>query len=261
MEGLREVSDPARAESLLAGLASQFLAAIPEHPNADDLVGPFAQQTFWAHRLGDDTLVRRRLRAIVGELLDETHGALAVAASPLHLTPFGQAANITGFSPQSCRRIADFLQQPRVVGDGSLADLGSALLRALGTLPEQTHQNLRKVLLRKSSPVAVKPDDFVPVLNSWLGGFPLEHIFAELPYVLRSTRRPKIHAWLDGSSDASAWNAEFDKFVDFTTAVVEGFLPWLMRACGRLSTFTGRWATEIPWKEWADKLESRVDPA
>src|SRR6266478_3255652 len=72
--------------------------------------------------------------------LDSTDGALAMAASPLRLTQFGQAANATGFSPQSCRRIAAFLQAKRVVGDGdltALAALASDLLRALGTLPEQ----------------------------------------------------------------------------------------------------------------------------
>ena len=183
-----------------------------------------------------------------------------MAASPLHLTPFGQAANGTGFSPQSCRRIAAFLRQNRLVKDETLTNLASDLLHALGTLPEQTHQDLRKVLSTSSSRFSVKPTDFQRVLDSWLSDTPLEYIFAALPYVERSKRIPRIQAWLFGSSNASVWDTEFDKFVDFTRAVFVGFLPWLMQACGRLSTYTGGWAIEIPWSQWAEKLDSRADP-
>jgi len=263
LETLTEASAPEREESLVAGLASQFMAAIPENPDVDNLVNPFAKRTFLAHRLGNDALIRSKLTAIESDLLDETHGALAMTASPLRLTPFGQAANATGFSPQSCRQIATFLQQSRGRGGATLTDLAnlaSNLLSALGTLPEQTYQDLRKVLKTQSSRFSVKPNDFQRVLESWLSGRPLEYIFAELPYVVRSTRKPKIQAWLSGSSEASGWNAEFDKFVDFTNAVFGGFLPWLMRACGGLSMFTGGWATQIPWGQWADRLESRIDP-
>jgi helicase len=260
LEVLTETSATARVEPLIAGLASQFMAAIPENPDADNLVYPFAKQTFLAHRLGNDALLRGKLTAVVSDLLDETHDALAMAASPLHLTPFGHAANATGFSPQSCRRIAAFLQRNRVVGDGTLTDLASDLLRELGTLSEQTHHDLRKVILAKGSLFPVKPNDFERVLDSWLGGTPLQYIFAALPYVLRSKRTPKIQVWLSGSSNAVGWNGEYDKFVDFIRAVFGGFLPWLMRACGRLSTYTGGWATQVPWSQWADDLENRVDP-
>jgi helicase len=263
LEVLSEVSVPAREESLSAGLASQFMAAIPENPEVDNLVDVFAKQMFLTHRLGSSALIHHQLTAIASDLLDETHGALAMVASPLHLTPFGQAANATGFSPQSCRQIAAFLRQNRVWGEATLtnlAQLASDLLRALGTLPEQTHQDLRKVLKSRSSRVAVKPEDFQRVLDSWLGGRPLEYIFAELPYVERSKRTPRIQPWLNGSSEASGWNAEFDKFVDFIRAVCGDFLPWLMRACGRLSMYTGGWAMQVPWSEWADELEKRNDP-
>ena len=172
LEVLTETSIPTHVEPLIAGLASQFMAAIPENPNADNLVDPFAKRTFWAHRLGNDALIRRRLTAIVNDLLDETHGALAMAASPLHLTPFGQAANVTGFSPQSCRQISAFLRQNRLVKDETLTNLASDLLHALGTLPEQTHQDLRKVLTTSSSRFSVKPTDFQHVLDSWFSEHP-----------------------------------------------------------------------------------------
>ncbi len=140
---------PAREEPLMAVLASQFMAAIPENPDAEHLAERFAKQTFVAYRRGSDTAIRQQLTAIADNLVDETYGALARAASPLQLTPFGKAANATGFSPQSCRRIAAFLQEKHVV-DG-LTDLADDLLRALGTLPEQTHQDLRKVLSTQRS--------------------------------------------------------------------------------------------------------------
>jgi len=261
LEGFTEV--PAREESLNAALASQFIAAIPENPEVDNLVEMFAERMFLTHRLGSSTSICQQLTAIANDLLDETQGALAMVASPLHLTPFGQAANATGFCPQSCRQITAFLRQNRRWDEATLtnlAQLASDLLRALGTLPEQTHQDLRKVLKSSSSRFAVKPDDFQDVLESWLGGRSLEYIFAQLPYVRRSKRTPRIQAWLNGSSEASGWNAEFDKFVDFIRAVCGDFLPWLMRACGRLSVYTGGWATQVPWSEWADELEKRNDP-
>jgi len=99
------------------------------------------------------------------------------------------------------------------------------------------------------------------VLDLWLGGAPLEHIFAALPYVLRSSKQPKIQAWLAGADNASGWDTEFDKFVDFTGAVLGGYLPWLMRACGWLSTYVGGWATQVEWRQWAERLESRTEPA
>jgi helicase len=263
LESLTEASAPASEESLHGGLAAQFMAAIPENPEINNLVEAFAEQMFLTHRLSSSDWIHHQLTEIANDLLNETNGALAVAASPLHLTPFGQAANATGFSPQSCRQIAAFLRQNRTWGATTLtnlAELASDLLRALGTLPEQTHQDLRKVLKSRSSRVAVKPDDFQRVLDSWLGGVPLEYIFADLPYVLRSTRTPRIQAWLSGSSEASGWNAEFDKFVDFIRAVFGDFLPWLMRACARLSMYTGGWSTQVPWGEWADNLERRIEP-
>src|SRR5919108_770604 len=135
---------------------------------------------------------------------------------------------------------------------------------ASGRFPKRAPppRHLRAALIDHagSSRFAVKPEDFQHVFDSWLGGRPLEYIFAELPYVLRSRRTPRIQAWLNGSSEASGWNAEFDKFVDFVRAVCGDFLPWLMRACGRLSMYTGGWATQVPWSGWADELEKRNDP-
>ena len=259
LEGAEAAFALAREEPLMAVLASQFMAAIPENPDAEHLAERFAKQTFVAYRRGSDTAIRQQLTAIADNLVDETYGALARAASPLQLTPFGKAANATGFSPQSCRRIAAFLQEKHVVDE--LTGLADDLLRALGTLPEQTNQDLRKVLSTQRSRFPVKPNDFRQVLDLWLGGAPLEHIFAVLPYVLRSSKQPKIQAWLAGADNASGWDTEFDKFVDFTGAVLGGYLPWLMRACGWLSTYVGGWATQVEWRQWAERLESRTEPA
>jgi len=261
LERFAETSPHAQTENLVAELASQFMAAIPENSNNDQLMDAFAERTFFAHRLGDSAVLHRRLIPIVNDLLDGTHEAFATVASPLRLTPFGQAANATGFSPQSCRRLVAFLRAPRIADQSDLVVLASDLLRGFGTLTEQTNPHLRKVLSAPKSHFVVKPDDFQSVLHAWLADTPLEAIFATLPYVQRSKRAPAIHAWLDGSSNAAGWDVEFDKFVEFTRTVFGGFLPWLMRACGRLSLHTGGWGMQIPWKQWAEQLERRLEPA
>jgi helicase len=243
----------------MAVLASQFMAAIPENPETENLPEVLAKKTFLAHRLGDDTLIRERLTTIADDLQDESREAIATATSPLQLTPFGKLANETGFSPESCRHITHFLREDYAVEE--LAGLTGTLLRTLGTLPEQPHRDLKKVLTTKGSRFCVKPNDFEQVFASWIAGKPQEYIFASLPYVQRSSRKPKIAEWLDGSISAANWDAEFDKFVDFIATVCQVFLPWLMRACRRLHEHAGGWSTQVDWSLWANMVENGVDSA
>ena len=51
---------------------------------------------------------------------------------------------------------------------------------------------------------------------------------------------------------------EFGKFIRFHT-VLGGYLPWLMRACGWLRTSVGGLAAQIAWRQWAERLESRME--
>src|SRR5205823_848229 len=103
----------------------------------------------------------------------------------------------------------------------------------------------------------LRSDDFERVIQLWLSGQPLESIFAQLPYLHRSSRRSAIDAWLLGQS--SAWDTEFDKFTDFVSAVFGSFLPWLMHACEALSVYVGGSTIVASWRHWADLVEHGVD--
>lgn len=243
-------------EELIAVMASQFLAAIPENPDCDDLATQFAQFSLCAQQERGEARLRRVLEATEKSLLDETRGALATAASPLRLTALGNAANATGFSPDSCRRIAEFLGQD---GEYSvLPDLASDLLTALGTLPEQPNIGLRKVLTTRGSKFPVKPADFANVISAWLSGEARENIFGDLPYTQRSSIRPRVEEWLAGAQ-APKWDEVFDKFVEFNKAVLEEYLPWLMWACNGLSKFVGGWSVDVTWNQWIQMMEVGVD--
>lgn len=240
-------------ETLLSALASQFMAAIPESPNSRDLARQFAEATLWGIRQPRAPLVKETVTRIEASLLDPSDGALAAAASPIRLTPLGEAANVTGFSPVSCRRILKFLRNPDNSGD--VVAVSAKLLRALGTLPEQSNGNLRKALTVKGSRFCVKGEDLDSVLDLWLKRTSREKIFASLPYVQRSSIKPPIEEWIKGWNQTSKWDAEFDKFTDFIGSVIEGFLPWLMRSCHRLCPHVGGWAIAVPWLLWAESME------
>ena len=257
-------------------LASQFMAAIPENPDIENIEALFSRSLFASYRIGSDNQTNEILNEIRISLEDETQGALAKAHSPLRLTDFGQQANKTGFSPDSCRRIVLVLQSSPPYQTENLFDLlgeesfnltrllvstASKLLRELGTLPEQPNHDLKKALSgTKVRRLRVKPEDFENVLTLWLEGEYEEIIFSELPSVKRSKakERPSINQWIGGTSEISDWDAEFDRFTDLISAVFINFLPWLMRACDYLSTISQDWSTNINWQEWADMVEKGV---
>jgi helicase len=245
-------------ETLLSALASQFMAAIPENPNSHDLARHFAGAMLSGKSQARGPLVMESVARIQASLLDPTDGAFAAAASPLRLTPLGEAANTTGFSPNSCRRIVKFLRKRDNSGD--LVAVSAKLLRNLGTLPEQTNSGLKKVLTAKSSRFCVKPEDFGPLIELWLQGTSRESIFASLPYVQRSSIKPRIEDWLKGSKGNSGWDPVYDNFTDFISSVVEGFLPWLMRSCRRLGPHVGGWAEKVEWLQWAEIIETAGSP-
>jgi helicase len=241
-------------ESLLSALASQFMAAIPENPDSHDLARYFAGAMLSGKSPARGPVVMETVARIEAALLDPTDGAFAAAASPLRLTPLGEAANTTGFSPNSCRRIVKFLRNRDNSGD--LVAVSAKLLRNLGTLPEQTNGGLKKVLTAKSSRFCVKPEDFDSLIELWLQGTSREGMFASLPYVQRSSIKPAIEDWLRGSKGNSGWDPVYDNFTDFISSVVEGFLPWLMRSCRRLSSYVGGWAEMAEWLQWAEIMET-----
>lgn len=244
-------------EPELAELASQFMAAIPVAPTVDDLPATFAAVSFFAHRNGDVTSLRRILERIRTNLLDAASGALATAASPLQLTPFGVAANTSGFSPFSCREIRAFLSG--AVEDVEIVSISTILLQKMGTLPEQSCSRLRKMFSGKSTRFCVKEEDLSQLIAAWLSGEELEQMFARLPFVQRSSRSPTIEEWLEGDKPGTTWDTTFDQFIDLVSSTFVGFLPWLMHACGRLSTIADGWSKDVDWLGWGAMMEFGVD--
>jgi len=238
----------------LAVLASQFLASIPENPTSQDLVNEFAKNTLWASRHPEERRVKQTFERIQDSLIDETQGALARAASPLRLTVFGKAANSTGFSPDSCRRIVHFLRQPQ--SEIAIESICVRLLLDFGSFPEQNNRELRKIASNKRAKFRVKAEDISSIIRLLLNGATAEDIFATLPAVRASSIEPRVDRWLVGDADAQKWDEEFDKFAEFVKTVLRDFLPWTLRSCARLKSFAGGWADTVEWDEWAGMFEN-----
>lgn len=254
LSAFESAEDPER-EELVAALASQYLAAIPENPDEAALAETFGRHTLVGARAnGRAELISELIDSIEAELVDPEAGAFAVAASPLQLTPLGEAANHSGFSPQSVRRIISVLhaEQPEI----EIAHLGAFLLRNLGTLPEQPNEKVKQVLTRSTSRYWVKPADFEDVIRGWVNARAVQELFVDLPIVGRSTISPPVDEWLSGATPGPKWDAQFDTFVDFTASTLSGFLPWLMRACETLSGVVGGWSQAVPWRDWAERIEA-----
>ena len=256
LSGLR-VSE---ADPLFAELGSQFLAAIPENPDSDHLEATLGEHMLCASTSSTRSdVIQTALRKIRSELLDDTKGAFAQAASPLQLTQFGKAANGTGFSPNSCRNVLRVIQRLEEATCQELQMLSAYLLRELGQLPEQPNDDVRKVLSNPRSKFCVKPEDFEEVLCMWLNGSSREEIFALLPLNRRSMIRPEVDVWLNGATELLKWEDRFDKFCDFVNYSIKGYLPWLFRACGRLHELLSEPGPSVSWNLWADFIEEGVN--
>jgi helicase len=245
-------------KELDAMVSSQFLAAIPENPNDDSLIESFVASSYAAHRTGGAA----RAADIVGRIgrfvLDPAHGPFATAASPMRLTALGEAANLSGFSPSSCRAILLILD--RLDAPATEADLAASLLSTLADLPEQTNRSLKQVVEKPSSRFCVKPADFASVVAARLLGSSRAATFVALPFVLRSTRSVPISDWSQGRDNTDAWGADFDKFDEFMAQAIESFLPWVLRACGRLQAHSRQeWTHTFAWDDLAGRLEATPD--
>ena len=242
-------------------VGSQLLAAISENPDMEDIASSFHELSF-AYRTDGAGRAAERITKAIEEILDGSEGQpLAVAASPVQLTPFGEAANSGGLSPATARKLRKTL--------GEFSNLGSsrddfivisvALLKSLADVAEQGNPDLRKAVANPKSRPVVKLNDLGLVLHLWLAGESYETIFAELPANRQSKRRPGLQMWLQGVSEDSTWTDQFAKFYDFMSNCVEFFLPWLLRAARPLAEIDGQ--PERPWGEWARFAELGVDSA
>ena len=240
-------------------LGSQLLAAIPERPGLDDVAGSFLRNSFVWQTDGAET-ARIRVNAAFREILETGDGEpLATVASPATLTRFGEAANASGLSPGTAKKLRGELLKFDQAGQGipMLLDISVALLNSLGNVSEQRNSDLRKAVENPRSRPIVRRADFRLLLNDWLEGKSLEGIFAELPSNQRSTRSPNLQTWLQGVPTDSTWNDQFTKFNDFISDCFEFFLPWLLNAADTIAEMDGR--PKRPWPDWARYVELGVD--
>jgi len=261
VSALSVLADDRRGEQVnqvTAALASEFLASVPENSDVDDLAQRFFDNTLVAqHSQVDRSPIKRKLDDLVQNMLDDSEAPLATAASPLQLTGFGRAANATGFSPASCRSMLAFLRED--IADASISNVAASLLRELGRLPEQGFSPLAKRLVNNRIRFCVRPEDLPVVIGQWLTGVTLEDMFVALPTNRRSTRVPKVGEWYEGERGFSDWDGVFDKFVDFTSSVLQQYLPWVMRSCDSIKEVAGGWSLSLDWRLWARLLENGVD--
>ena len=245
-------------EVAVSTVGAQMLAAIRENPEIDDLPRAFHTQSF-AYQTDDAIAAAERIALAYGQVLDDTEGvALAVAASPARLTPFGEATCNSGLSPATARRLRTTLIGLSDHGSSreDLIAIGVTLLKSLADVAEQGNPDLRRINQAKSRPV-VRSDELELVLDSWLSGKWIEEIFSILPTNNRSKRSPRLQTWLEGISEDSTWTDQFAKFSDFISNCLEFFLPWVLRATGLLAEIDGQ--PERPWSEWASYVEFGVD--
>ena len=240
-------------------VGTQLLAAIAENPDDEELDSSFLIRSFANQTDGAD-LAAKRIAQSLQEILDRTNGQpLALAASPVRLTPFGEAANRGGLSPGTARNLRSALGEFTNRGSSrtDLLAISVALLRTLAFVPEQRNPDLRKAVAAKprSRPV-VKLEELELVLSLWLAGESLESIFASIPTYKRSKRHPRLNEWLKGLSKDSSWNDTFAKFHDFISQCFEFFLPWILRASQPMAEIDGE--QEKPWSEWARFVENGV---
>ena len=247
------------SEVAASTIGSQLLAAISENPGAEDLASSFSKLSF-AYRTDGAIAAEERINQAFDEILDESEGQpLAVAASPVQLTPFGVAANSGGLSPGTARKLRKALIAFSDEGSSrdDLINLGVRLLKELADVPEQSNPDLRKAVVNPRSHPIVRLDELELVLDLWLGGESLENIFATLPSTQRSRRRPGLQLWLGGVPEDSTWTDQFAKFYDFMSNCVAFFLPWVFRAARPLAEIDNQPAR--PWGEWAQFTELGLD--
>lgn len=249
-QGWSETPEPAQ-QLLAAAFGSQLLACIGEHPETDDIVDELVDSSY-ASRCGGTRALRNVLKKTLTGILDESAagGAFAVANSPVRLTQVGKAANRSGFSPDSCRLMLEFLDQDSF-DDGP--SLYAGLLRQFHGIPEQSSDALRKICLGGRHLNPVKDGDLESILTDLLNGMDLREVFERLPARRKSKAQP------------DSVEAQFEEFVSLVDSVVANFLPWLLRGLGNLADFGSFEAAMTDWSEMAraieQKLNERADPA
>jgi helicase len=234
---------PSVQQHLEATFSSQLLACIDEHPDVEDVVSDLVAASY-AGATDGEANIRRVLDASVAEIMDGTQfgGALAVRNSPIRLTEFGQAANLSGFSPHTCRRMVEFLSAD-AFEEGPL--LLTKILEEFHDIPEQSNDVLRKIFSGMNHKNVLTSRNLEGMLRELLTPIDRRMVFENL----RSAK---------SKAKADTVETMFEDFVAFVDAVVGNFLPWLLRGLEIISPYGSETASDIKWTGMARDIESRL---
>lgn len=232
--------------SIRSVFSSQLLASIQENPGEDDIVGLLSSATY-AVRDSLAGSIRELLHESLQGLLDSTRagGALAVMNSPVRLTPVGQAANLSGFSPDSARKMVEYLADPSPRPEG--IELLEQLLFVFSDLDEQQNYLWKKVVNQPQQRHPLKPGDMQVVLAKLSRGQDMRNVFEELPARVRARARGRVN---EDNVDK-----QFDQFVSLIDSLVYGFLPWLLRGLSVFAPFGNEAGRTVNWAQLAIEVE------
>ncbi|MCE9732348.1 DEAD/DEAH box helicase [Pectobacterium sp. IFB5596] len=235
-----EISEQGQ-QLLESTFSSQLLACIGEHPQVDDIVSELTEASYAGQTDGEDN-VRRILSETLIRILDDKQpgGAMAVMNSPVRLTEFGRAANLSGFSPDTCRLMVQFLSEESFESDGALY---SELLRRFNSVPEQSNDTLRKIFSGASHRNVLKAGNLEEMLNNLLLRMDLREVFE----LLRSKK---------SKAQPDTVETMFEEFVSFLNGVVGNFLPWILRGLEKLSEYGSAEAAATNWSDMAKDIEA-----
>lgn len=241
-EGFSAESQTTR-QLLEATFGSQLLACIGENPQSEDVVTEFAAASYAHYSTGDDNL-KSIFNAALIDLLDGSRpgGALAVANSPVRLTEFGASANLSGFSPSTCRLMVQYLAQENFLSGPALY---ANLLRTFKDVPEQANEVLRKVLSGAKHKNVVKDEKLEQLLSNLISPIDIRTTFERLRDPKSKARPETVDTW-------------FEDFISFVDSVVGNFLPWILRGLQALSAHGSEAARQVEWAEIARSIEARL---
>lgn len=226
-----------------ATFSAQLLACIAEHPQAENIVSELVDASYAGQTDGEDN-IQRILSETITSILDDKQvgGAMAVMNSPIRLTDFGHAANLSGFSPFTCRLMFQFLSGKNFKSGGALY---SELLGLFNNVPEQPNETLRKIFSGSSHRNVLRADNLEDMLANLLLRMDLRTVFE----LLRSK---------NSKAQPDTVETMFEEFVSFLNSVVGNFLPWLLRGLERLSKFGSEEAAAINWSNMAKDIEAAL---
>lgn len=232
-----------KQQAVASVVGAQLLAAIAENPLQENLGSAFSTSTY-ASVNQFNNYINDIVNFSISQLLDGSRpgGALATMNSPIVLTPLGQAANQTGFSPNSVHQFVSYLSrfQNENFGRATVVEI----LEYFSGIPEQPSPLWKKITTNPKHKFPLKINDTTFVLEKLFGRQDLREIFDALPARAKSKAQPKYV------------EKQFDQFVALVDMLMSGFLPWMLRALETLSPFGSEHARNADWNSLARVFET-----